>query len=307
MRIARRRLLAGITALGAAALIAGCGGDSDSGSSADDYREAADAICADSERQTDALEEPSSASGVLPFLREGLTLEQAALDRLRALEPPSELAADHDRAVELIDERLTLIDAAADRIEAGEDAEAVIQEATPEIEAAQEEADAVADELGLTVCGSGDEEDTTTTTPTTTAPTDTGATTETAPSGGTATPAEYVEDVQAAAGALQGFGEVLQSSTSLEDLRSKVPEAREGLDEFDAAIAELDAYTIDDADLERQRAALAETGPRVSDVLRRFLDAASEGDLDAVQALVPEVTQTIGDFQRAATGSGATP
>jgi hypothetical protein len=305
MRIARRRLTAGIIALGAAAVIAGCGGGSDDdSSSAAEYREAADAICADSERQTDAVESPSDdPTEVAAFLREGLTIERAALDRLRALDPPEELRADHEQAVALIDERLGVIEAATERIEGGEDPDAVFESASPAIHASEEQTDALARELGLTVCGSGDEGDTTTTTPTETAPTDTGATTPTAPSGGTAEPSEYVEDVQAAAAALQGFGEVLQSSTSLDDLKAKVPEAQAGLDEFDRAIAELDSYTLDDADLERQRAGLAETGPRVSDVLRRFLDAISEGDLQAVQDLVPEVTRTITEFQQAATAN----
>ena len=40
----------------------------------------------------------------------------------------------------------------------------------------------------------------------------------------------------------------------------------------------------------------------MSDVLRRFLDAAEKGDVSAVQALVPEVTSTITEFQQAATG-----
>ena len=44
-----RRPLAGLAALGAAALIAGCGGGSDS-SSADDFRQQADEICADANR-----------------------------------------------------------------------------------------------------------------------------------------------------------------------------------------------------------------------------------------------------------------
>ena len=94
---------------------------------------------------------------------------------------------------------------------------------------------------------------------------------------------------------------MLQGTTSLDDLRAKVPEARSQLDSFDAAIAQLDGYTLDNARLETQRSGLAETGPRVGSVLRRFLDAANTGDTEAVQALVPEVTKAITDFQEAAT------
>ena len=126
------------------------------------------------------------------------------------------------------------------------------------------------------------------------------ATTGTAPVGeGDAQ--QYVADVQAAADALLAFGSTLQGTTSLDDLRAKVPEARAQIDEFEAAIAKLDAYRLDNATLEEQRAGLSETGPAVTGVLRRFVAAAESGDPEAVQALVPEVTQAITDFQDAAT------
>ena len=81
-----------------------------------------------------------------------------------------------------------------------------------------------------------------------------------------------------------------------------MPDATAALDDFDEAIAKLDTYTLEDETLDKQRAGLVRTGPKVSDVLRRFLDAAEKGDVAAVQALVPEVTSTITEFQQAATG-----
>jgi hypothetical protein len=81
-----------------------------------------------------------------------------------------------------------------------------------------------------------------------------------------------------------------------------VPGAKAALDDFDQAIAKLQTYSLGDATLDKQRAGLVRTGPKVSDVLRRFLDAAQEGDVSKVQALVPEVTSTITEFQQAATG-----
>ena len=78
-----RRPLAGIAALGAAALIAGCGGGSDS-SSADDFRQEADEICADANSRLDTLTEPTSGAAVLPFLQEGLTIQADELERIRA-------------------------------------------------------------------------------------------------------------------------------------------------------------------------------------------------------------------------------
>jgi len=306
MSLVSRRPLAGLVALGAIALIAGCGGGGDSDSlSADEFRTQADAVCADTDRQIDGLTEPTSGDQVLAFLRAGLPIQQAQLDRLKALKAPDELKADFDSALGLLEQQSTAIDSAADRIEAGEDAEAVLTEVNGGIESLGDEADAKAKALGLTVCGDAADEGTPTATSATvttvappTTPTETTATT------GTGDAAAYVADVQEAAGALQEFGTLLQSTTGLEDLRSKIPTAQASLDTFDAAIAKLDGYTLPAAELETQRAGLARTGPAVSDVLRRFLDAANEGDLGAVQALVPEVTKTIGEFQTAATGGG---
>ena len=134
------------------------------------------------------------------------------------------------------------------------------------------------------------------TAPATTAPADTTGT-----AGLSGQNAAYVKDAKAAATKLQEFGAILQSTTSLADLKAKVPEAEAKLDEFDAAIAKLDTYTLDNPTLEKQRAGLAATGPKVSEVLNKFIQAASTGDTEAVQAVVPELSAAIQDFQNAAT------
>ncbi len=247
---------------------------------------------------------------MLGFLQSGLTIQKEQLDKLKALEPPSELAGTFDEATALLDQQSAAIQGAADRIAGGEDAETVIRSVDAEIDSLNDQADAKAKELGLEVCGTEDTgTDGTSTTATTTTPTTAELTTAAPPatdtdsgSGATGDTSAYVDDVQEAAGALTAFGTALQSTTSLDDLKAKVPDATRSLDEFDQAISELETYTLEDATLDRQRAGLVRTGPRVSDVLRRFLDAAQKGDVSAVQALVPEVTTTIQEFQRAATG-----
>lgn len=301
MPLARRRSLAGLVAVGATALIAGCGGGSDS-LSAEDFRSQADAICADAKREIEAIPEPASADQFLTYIQDALPIQRAQLDRLEALEPPDDLQEGFDAGVAAVEEQIDAIDAAGARLEAGEDAAAVVAEVTPTLESLNQQSDAAAQALGLTVCGSDDDETATTPAAPTTAPTETTPSTAPATTAGSGDAAAYVADVQEAAGALQEFGTLLQSSTGLDDLRTKVPEAQAALDTFDAAIAELDGYTLASAELEQQRAGLARTGPSVSDVLRRFLDAANDGDIEAVQALVPEVTTTIGEFQAAATG-----
>lgn len=310
MSLVRSRPLAALAVLGAAAAIAGCGGgDDDSGAlSAEEFRQQADAICADANTRIDALDEPTGADQVLGFLQSGLTVQKEQLEKLKALEPPDDLAGTFTEATDLLDQQTAAIQGATDRIAGGEDPEAVIGEVDSEIDSLSDQADAKAKELGLEVCGTED---------TGTDATDTTATVATAPALTTTTPpatdttsgsattgdtAGYVEDVQAAASALTTFGTALQSTTSLDDLKAKVPDATQALDEFDKAIGELDTYTLSDGTLDRQRAGLVRTGPRVSDVLRQFLDAAQEGDVAAVQGLVPEVTSAITEFQQAATG-----
>jgi hypothetical protein len=310
MRLVRRRSIAGTLAVGAIALIAGCGGGGDSSAaSADDYRQAADQICADANQQTSAISTPTSAAEFLPALQEQLPIEQTQLDKFEALVPPADLKAAHDKAVAFLQKRDEIFQQAVTRISGGESPTAVLQDLTSEIDQANAQGKEAAKELGLKVCGTGGAgTDTSTEAATTTAP----AGTTTAPSGtttaptATGTPSQYVNDVQAATDELKSFATLLQSSTGLADLKSKVPQAKEDLDKFDAAIATLATYTLADADLEQTRAGLVRTGPKVSDVLNRFLDAIQKEDIAAVQKLVPELTATVAEFQAAATGGTTT-
>ena len=307
MSLVRSRPLAALAVVGAAAAIAGCGGGDDSGGalSADEFRTQADAICADANTRLEALDEPSGSDQVLGFLQSGLTVQKEQLDKLKALQPPDDLAGTFNEAMDLLDQQTTEIQGAADRISDGEDPEAVINDVSAELDSISDQADAKAKELGLEVCGTEDTAtgaDTTATVTTAPAPTTTAPPSTTSSPATTGDTAGYVDDVQAAAAALTTFGTALQSTTSLDDPKAKVPDATAALDDFDEAIAKLDTYSLSDETLDKQRAGLVRTGPKVSDVLRRFLDAAEEGDVSAVQALVPEVTSTITEFQQAATG-----
>ena len=288
-----RRPLAGIAALGAAALIAGCGGSSDS-SSADDFRQEADEICADANSRLDTLTQPTSGAAVLPFLQEGLTIQADELERIRALDPPDDLQASFDEATDLLQQRQEAIQQAADRIEAGEDPEAVIQEASPEIARLRDEARAKANELDLTVCGAADDAATTAGTATTAPATTAGA-------AATGAAAQLAADRQQAITALTGVVQAFSGATSVEDLQAAAPEAQASLDELDAALQSVETYTLDNAALERQRQRLAEAGGRASEVLGRFVDAAESGDPEAIQSLVPQLTQVASELQKAAT------
>ena len=296
-----RRALAGLAAVGAVALIAGCGGGSDS-SSADDFRRQADEICADANARIDTLTEPGPPAAVLPYLHEGLPILAEELERIREIDPPDDLQADFDEATDLLQQRQDAIQQAADRIEAGEDPEAVIRDAGPEIQRLRDEARVKARELGLSVCGADDAAAgaagaTTPTAPATTAGTATGG----AATAATGETAQYVEDVGAAVTSLRTFSELLQGTSSLEELQQRIPQAQAELDSFDEAVGRLDDYTFDNATLEAQRDQLAASGPQVSAQLRRFLTAAESGDAEAIQAVLPDVTQALTEFQQAAT------
>ena len=310
MPLVRRRPMAGIAALGVMALLAGCGGGSDSAGGSDalsaaDLRTQADAICADFNRASKAVAEPTSAAEILPYLKTILPLQQDQLRELKALKPPADLAPAYTQAMTFLTTQRAAIVAATAEIEGGASAEAVIAKVGPEIEALNAQADAEGKTLGLKVCGTDETEGATTTPSATTSASTTEveapATTAETPST-TGTAGRYVDDVQAAATALQEFGSILQGAAGIDDFTTKAPEAKKSLDTFDAAIAELTAYTLEVPKLEKQRAGLAATGPKVSDVLRRFVDAAGEGDIATVGTLVPEVMKTITEFQKAATG-----
>ena len=314
MKRAFRRSAAGLAVVGAVALIAGCGGGSDDALSADEFRAQADAICADTSRETDALPAPVSPDDLLQYLKDGQAASGAGLEKLKELKPPSDLEGDWQKILDLHDQRTEAIDAAIARIEGGESPQAVVSDINDDITAKNDEKDALAQGIGLVECGADDEDGTDTTTSTDTTPTDTTATETTStdttestdtstdiPATGDAQVDQYVTDAKAAAGALTEFGQLLQAVTSPADLKAKAPEAQQSLDEFDEAIAKLDGYTLDNATLEKQRAGLVREGPAVSDVLRRFVDAAAAGDEQAVQSLLPEVMTALQNFSSAAT------
>lgn len=321
MRTVRRRAMTGLAILGATALIAGCSGGDESADpgptptemtetteapstlSEDELLEEAAAICTEVDEDLDALDEPAtpSADDVLPFLEEGLALQEEAIEDLRALEPPEELADDFQDAIDLLDEQSETIADFRDEVEGGADVEQIAPDFGEEIEALESEADEAFEDIGLDECVFGADEDGDT-------QTDTETDTDTEPpppadDGGDGSALEsYRSDVLAAGAALQEFGTSLSSIGSLDDLSSMVGALEANLDDFDAAIASLGDYTLDDPTLEEQRQGLLETGPRVSETLRQFIRAAAEGDVTRVQELLPEVQSAVTDFQRAATG-----
>lgn len=321
MRLIRRRNALGVAVVAAVAFAAACGGGGDSDGSSpastEDFLAEVDMVCADSREQLNAIEEPQSEDEFLPALQAALPIQQQQAEDLRATTPPEELESQYNEALGLIDAQVAVVEQSVDSLEAGEDPNEVVVEFTEGIERNEERLDEIAADIGLTECGAdaGDDGPSDDDTPRDGTLTDGGDPddiptvstedsddTDAAP-GQTGDIRQYLTDVGAASQALVSFGEILQNASSPAELESSADEAQAQLDEFDEAVAMLDGYTLDDAELEEQRAGIVETAPEVSDTLRRFTDAAAAGDLEAVTELIPEVTTALTNFQQAAAGN----
>lgn len=312
MRASRRRGALAVLAIGAIAIGAGCGGDSGSDAlSADELRSQADAICERFDAESEAIAEPTSADGIKPFLEQTAALQQEQLDELEALDPPEELAEPYEEALGLLQTQIDTANEVVADIDSGTSPEEAATALT-ELASNGERLDELAAEIGLQRCGggddtSGDSDTTTTTTADDTLTTTDDATTDSAPPDtptGTADIQTYVGDVGEAAQALVSFGTILQNVSSAEELQAQAGQAEAELDKFDAAIAEMSGYTLENAQLEQQRAGLVDTADEVSSSLGEFVDAAREGDTARIQELVPEVTGALTSFQNAASGGG---
>ncbi len=309
MRIISGRRVAGIIAVGgAAALIAaGCGGGGDNGDSLSnaEYIEQADAICAAFERQLDAIDEPTSDAGFVPFLRAVLPIIRAQIDELRALNPPADIEGQVNEALDLLDEQAEISEEAINRVEdGGEDAEAVAADVGPRLQTVNDEAEQIADDIGLQECGSDEADTTTGTAPATTgdepatAPTteaDPG-TTEAAPTGEVAL-SQFTGDLAQASSALGGFGRALTRAVAdPSDISSLAPDLQSNADRFREAIDAMGGYTVDNSAAETQRARLVAAGPEVADVLQQMVDAAEDNDIQALVGLTPDLTEAVREF-----------
>lgn len=304
MRPSIRRFLLTLALLAVPALAAaGCGDDSSStttaaaGLTADQWRQQADAICADIDTRTNAVADPAGPTGVQAYLEAILPLGREQVTRLKALAPPAELQSIQSQAIANQEEAVSVVEQAIARIKGGEDPNTVISELTAEVQRITTKGKELAQQAGLTVCGS-DEGDDSATTDTTES---TGSTpTPTIPTTGDAQVDRFLADVQKATGALTAFGTALSAVSDPADIKDKADELRGQLEDFDTAIAAMDGYTLDNATVEGQRSRLVATGPGVSDVLRRFIDAAGSGDIATIGTILPEVATALQDFTKAA-------
>jgi hypothetical protein len=152
----RTRLTAVLLVLVASAglVAAGCGGDGGEGGdrlTAAEFREAADAICAEYDQKIQDLGEPESLEDLNAFIERAIPIIEEGFNKLEDLQPPEELEADWNRAMEVNGENLQLTKDLQAAAESGD--EARVQEILAQAAQNEEETDRLARELGLQRCG----------------------------------------------------------------------------------------------------------------------------------------------------------
>jgi hypothetical protein len=136
-------------------LASACGGDgSGDRLSAEEFREQANAICAEYEGKVAELDSPSTPEEIPGYVEEVIPVVEAGLAELRNLKPPEELEEDYQA---MLDETANAIPAARSLSEAAVDQDAAaVQEAIAQGQRADAASDRIANELGLDECAQGE-------------------------------------------------------------------------------------------------------------------------------------------------------
>jgi hypothetical protein len=161
-----RSCAAVLVALGCA-VAAGCGGGGEGERlSKQEYIAQADAICADANEDLDALATPQTNAEAADVTEDAIAISERQLESLRALRPPEADEATLNEAYDLLDQQLALGRELVDALRANDEAKG--RELLDQGAGLNDQADAIAQEYGLQVCGA-DEDDETAEEPATTA------------------------------------------------------------------------------------------------------------------------------------------
>jgi hypothetical protein len=147
------RLFGLTAAIGVAVLMTACGGGGGGNQtlSADEFRQQADAICAEYEGKINDLGSPSSLDELPDFVDKVIPIIEEGNAKLADLDPPEELASDWDQAMELQDQNL---DVAHDLQDAIHDKDtAKVQELLTKLNETDAQSNAIARKIGLEDCG----------------------------------------------------------------------------------------------------------------------------------------------------------
>ena len=105
-----------VVVFGGVAAATGCGGDE---SEAAEFRERANALCREAEREVEQLGPPTSRRQLERYLRDTLRFARDYTQRFEALEPPPELASLHERSARLNRRAAELTERVLDDLAAG--------------------------------------------------------------------------------------------------------------------------------------------------------------------------------------------
>jgi hypothetical protein len=140
-----------IGAMGLAA--AGCGGGTDR-LSREDLIEEADATCAEFDQRVEEVDEPESLDDIERYVQEIRPIVEEGTDELDALEPPEELQDEYDDWIAATRSGVDRFDELEEAAASGD--EQRIQEVLQGAGEGGDEANRLAQEIGLQECGSDD-------------------------------------------------------------------------------------------------------------------------------------------------------
>lgn len=124
---------------------AGCGGED---LSADEYRTQANQLCAIAEQRAREAPPPQSPEEIGPSLEAALQLGIEQQEEFERLEPPDEVADQHEEAVEQGEEQIETIEGLIDELEEGDDPAETFVDRIPELNEQIERSNALAQEIG---------------------------------------------------------------------------------------------------------------------------------------------------------------
>jgi hypothetical protein len=139
-----------IVLLLAAVAIVACGDDS--GLSVGEYREKANELCDQANREARRLDPPISPQGFADFLERGLELSRKYEARFKDLDPPDEVKDLHEEALRLNDEFEKRYEAMVERVRQADDPIAEFQRSLQRLLPAIQRGDSMNRRLKLNKC-----------------------------------------------------------------------------------------------------------------------------------------------------------
>jgi hypothetical protein len=94
----------------------------------------------------------------------------------------------------------------------------------------------------------------------------------------------FVDDVQGAIAALSDYGDTVNQAGGPSGLRTAGAELKRSADAFEAAVASMGRYALDDDTLDRQRARIVDGGRPLAELMRDIATTAQAGEADALAA-----------------------